>query len=207
MSKTVSIYLVRHGQTDLNRDGRFRGLTDAPLNETGRREASAAAAALAGAGLEAIYSSPMPRALQTARIIAGAVGAGVVTDGSFSDIDYGDWQGLTVEEVALKFGPGALEAWKRDPGSFQFPNGDSMMSVRERLVPALRSLASGGCRSVAVVSHLAVLKVFLLVALDIPFGNFWKLGLENGSVGLLTHSTESGFVLQGWNRAPEVETD
>lgn len=58
-----------------------------------------------------------------------------------------------------------------------------------------------------LLSHLAVLRARLLVAMDVPFGNFWKPGLENGSVGLITHSAESGFVLEGWNRAPEVETD
>lgn len=207
MEKPVRLYLVRHGQTALNRDDRFRGLTDAPLTGLGRLEAAGAGAVLDGSGVSVVHSSPIPRALETARIIADLRGARVEPEESFTDIDYGEWQGLTVEEVARRSGPHMLEFWKRDPAAFVFPGGDSMHSVRERVGPALKRVVSAEDEGVAVVSHLAVLKVCFLVAMELPFEYFWKVGLGNGSVSLFTHTREGGFVLEWWNRAPGVAPD
>jgi len=204
MEQPVELYLVRHGQTELNRDRRFRGLSDAPLNARGRLEAAGAAEILSDSGVEVLYSSPMPRAMETAEIIAGFLGAAVEADEGFTDIDYGEWQGLTVEEVALRFGPAVLESWKRDPGGFAFPGGEEMPSVTQRLGQALERVSGAGRGSVAVVSHLAVLKTCLVHALGLDFDIFWKLGLDNGSVSLFSHTREAGFVLESWNRAPEV---
>ncbi len=125
MTEPVEIHIVRHGQTDLNRDKRFRGLSDAPLNAEGRREAAGAAEILSGSGVSLIHSSPVPRALETSRIIAEHLGARVEPNEAFTDIDYGEWQGLTVDEVAERFGRETLESWRRDPYAFTFPGGDS----------------------------------------------------------------------------------
>jgi broad specificity phosphatase PhoE len=204
MNQPVKLYLVRHGQTELNRDRRFRGLTRAPLNDRGRLEARGAAAILKGSGVDVVRSSPVPRALETAAIIAESLGAHVETDEGFTDVDYGQWQGLTVEEVGERFGPEMLESWKKDPGSFVFPDGDSMRSVRDRLRPAIEGLAGGADDRVVVVSHLAVLKVCFVLTLELPFEYFWRIGLDNGSVSHFTYTPERGFVLEWWNRAPEI---
>jgi broad specificity phosphatase PhoE len=203
MTEPVKLYLVRHGQTDLNRDRRFRGLSDAPLNDEGKYEAAGAARMLAGAGLSNIYTSPVRRAAETATAIAVTTGARVETEEDFTDIDYGDWQGLTVEEVAERFGPEELESWRRDPTSFRFPGGDSMQSVRERLEPALlRAVTDGHEGHLAVVSHLAVLKVCFVVLMGLDMGYFWRIGLDNGSVSLFTHTPAGGFTLERWNEPP-----
>jgi broad specificity phosphatase PhoE len=200
------LYLVRHGETDLNRDRRFRGMSDAPLNEQGRLESRGAARLLSGLGVSAVHTSPVRRAVETAEIIAGELGANVVINEGFIDIDYGEWQGLTVEEVQEKFG-GTLDAWLSDPGGFTFPGGESMLDVRSRLEPALLGIVRdnpGG--SVAAVSHLAVLKVCFILMMGVEFGWFWKLGLDNGSVGLFFHDEENGFRLHSWNCLPKGGT-
>ena len=204
MTEPVRLHLVRHGQTDLNRDKRFRGLSGAPLNGRGRREAAGAGATLSGSRVTLIRSSPVPRALETAGIIGDSIGARIVSDDGFTDIDYGKWQGLTVEEVAERFGPSAIESWRRDPGSFVFPDGDSMRDVRERLGEAVRRAVSGGEESVAVVSHLAVIKICFLVTMELPFEYFWKTDIENGSVSRFAYTPERGFLLEWWNREPDV---
>ncbi len=207
MEQPLRLYLVRHGQTELNRDRRFRGFSDAPLNARGRLEATGAAAALEPSGLEVIYTSPLPRAVETARIIGDALGAAVEIDDGFTDIDYGEWQGLTVEEVEDRFGGEVLGSWKRDPGGFTFPGGDSMDSVAARLGSALERVACAGPQVAAAVSHLAVLKVCFIVAMGVDFDYFWRLGLDNGSVSLLSWEDGSGWVLESWNRAPEVAAE
>jgi len=203
MHEPSKLHLIRHGQTDLNRDRRFRGLSDAPLNDEGKYEAAGAAKLLVDAGLSKIYTSPVPRAAQTATAIAVTTGARLEADDAFIDIDYGDWQGLTVDEVRERFGPEKLKAWRRDPGAFTFPGGDSIQSVMDRLKPALLRVATeAGEGSVAVVTHMAVLKLCFVVLMDVEATYFWKVGLDNGSAGLFTYSPESGFVLERWNQPP-----
>lgn len=203
MPEPSKLYLIRHGQTDLNRDRRFRGLSDAPLNDEGKYEAAGAAKLLVDAGLSKIYTSPVPRAAQTATAIAVTTGARLEADQDFIDIDYGDWQGMTVDEVRERFGPDDLESWRRDPGCFTFPGGDSIQSVMDRLGPALLRVATeAGEGSVAVVTHLAVLKLCFVVLMDLDAKYFWKIGLDNGSAGLFTYSPDRGFVLERWNQPP-----
>jgi broad specificity phosphatase PhoE len=200
MVEPSRLYLVRHGETDLNRDRRFRGMSDVHLNERGRLEAQGAAGILSGSGVSTIHTSPVPRAVETAEIIADEIHAGVVINDGLIDIDYGEWQGLTVEEVQEKFGGGMLETWMRDPGGFTFPGGASMRDVCSRLQPTLLGIVRenpGG--TVAAVSHLAVLKVCFIVMMGVESGWFWKLGLDNGSVSLFSYEEESGFMLHSWN--------
>jgi broad specificity phosphatase PhoE len=203
MGERRRLFLLRHGQSDLNREGRFRGLTDSPLNEVGREEAAGAAAILDGCGVSVVYTSPIRRALQTAEIVAGSVHAAVEQEEGFTDVDYGKWQGLTVQEVEQRFGRSMLESWKRDPEGFTFPDGDSIRSVQSRLVPAIGRAAAGG-ESVAVVSHLAVLKLCFLIIMELPIDYFWKIELYNGSVSMFSHGPDDDFRLELWNRAPRV---
>jgi broad specificity phosphatase PhoE len=201
MLKPTRLYLVRHGQTDLNRDRRFRGMSDVPLNDAGRAEALGAARILAGSGVTRIFTSPIRRSVETAHIIERETGARVAEYPRLTDIDYGGWQGLTVEEVIDRFGREAIESWRRDPGSFRFPGGDSMREVRERVGPALESLVQESPGdAIAAVTHMAVLKVCFLALMELPFDWFWKVGIDNGSVSMFTHGPESGFVLEQWNR-------
>jgi broad specificity phosphatase PhoE len=194
------LYLVRHGQTDLNRDRRFRGLVDAPLNEQGLREAEGAGSILRSAEIPIIYSSPVERAMQTSRMIAAETGSAVQSDERFTDVDYGEWQGLTVEEVRERFGDRAIESWRSDPGSFTFPGGDSMALVRARMEKALPEAAGSGPEHVAVVSHLAVLKVCFVAALGLPFEWFWRVNLTEGSVSVFSWRPGDGFTLEKWNQ-------
>lgn len=204
MTEPATLFLVRHGQTDLNRDKRFRGMTDAPLNEAGRAEVAAAARVLDGTRLKAIHTSPLSRAVQTARIIADVTGCSVEPDRSFLDIDYGEWQGLTVDEVERRFGAAQMDRWVKDPGSFEFPGGDSMSGVIARVDPALRALVqTNGPGPVAVVSHLAVLKVCFLALMDLGFEQFWKIVIDNGSVSRFDYTPEDGFVLGWWNHVEQ----
>jgi len=102
----TTILLARHGETDWNRDGRFQGWADPPLNETGRAQARALAAQLADVPFDAVYSSDLQRAHETALIVAEPHGVPVVADRGLREIDVGSWSGLTRPEVEERF-PGA----------------------------------------------------------------------------------------------------
>ena len=94
--------LARHGETDWNREGRFQGHADPPLNDTGRAQAERLAAELDHVELSAVYSSPLGRATETARIVAAARGLEPIALDALREVDVGSWQGLTREEIIDK---------------------------------------------------------------------------------------------------------
>jgi broad specificity phosphatase PhoE len=102
----TTILLARHGETDWNREGRFQGWADPPLNETGRAQAQVLAGQLADDPFDAVYSSDLRRAHETALIVAGPHQVPVVVDRGLREIDVGSWSGLTRPEIETRF-PGA----------------------------------------------------------------------------------------------------
>lgn len=111
----ITVYLLRHGQTELNAAGRMRGRINVALDETGRTQAEALGLLFKGVPLQRIIASPLQRARQTAAPVAQAVGVPVETEDSFNDRDYGAWTGEVREKVKARFGsvdqaPG-VESW------------------------------------------------------------------------------------------------
>ncbi len=104
------LYLVRHGQSDWNAANRFQGHVDRPLTDLGRTQAEALARELASIALEAIYSSPLRRALDTATAVAAGRDLEVVADDGLREVDVGSWAGLTRAEVEERF-PAEFRRW------------------------------------------------------------------------------------------------
>jgi len=173
------LYLVRHGQTDWNLEGRWQGHADVPLNDRGLQQAAQIAEALAGAGLKAIYSSDLQRARQTAQLLAEAAGLEVRVDARLREIHQGEWQGLLVDEIQARYGE-IFHQRHRDPAAFAPPGGETAAQVKARLLEAIGEI----CRRhpderVAIVSH-----GFALALLRTHFGNHpmtdvWGLIPEN----------------------------
>jgi broad specificity phosphatase PhoE len=157
------IHLVRHGQTIMNAQVRFRGRLDIPLNEVGRAEAQEAARALIGSGLVAVYTSPLGRAREVAEAIAVKNGVGAVREQrDLVNLDYGAWEGLTKEESAA-VDPVAWAAYTRDPEAAVCPEGEAVSDAADRVLAALRAIArSHPGQSVAAVSHGVMLRLAVL---------------------------------------------
>jgi broad specificity phosphatase PhoE len=132
----TTIVLVRHGETDWNRERRFQGHADMPLNDAGRRQARELAELLRAEGLSAVYTSPLGRARETAEIVGERLGLTPIELAALREIDVGDWQGLTVDEVRARYPEQASVAW-RSGG----PNGETHEELSDRVVPALLDLA------------------------------------------------------------------
>lgn len=141
MSATRFIF-VRHGETEWNRKGVFRGRADIPLNERGRRQAAAAGKALAGARAAAIYASPLGRTVETAKIIQQAIRAPrlLIEDG-LNELDRGVWQGLTRAQAKRRYAA-VYRTWYEEPSKAAFPEGESLRAVQEER--GRRSIASNG---------------------------------------------------------------
>lgn len=165
----TELYLVRHGETDWNRQHRIQGLTDIPLNATGRKQARAAGKLLSRRPWDHIYASPLSRALETASIIAGEVGLGEPSAvDALVERNYGEAEGLNFVEIDRKY-----------PNRSEVPGQESRTAVIERVVPALETLATAHPgESLIVVSHGGAIRAMLMAA-D-PAGTHGMI--TNGSV-------------------------
>lgn len=171
----TEFYLIRHGQTAWNRDRVFRGRADIPLDDTGRAEAEAVASWMKDVQLDGVYSSPLSRALETARMLARDRGLRVQTLDGLLDIDYGKWQGLSETEVGDAY-PDLVRQWETSPHTVKFPEGESLAAVRTRSLACVHDLARrhpGG--TLALISHRVVLKVLCLTLLELPDSHFWRI--------------------------------
>ena len=203
MSATT-IHLVRHGQTILNTEVRFRGRRDVPLNRTGRRQAIAAGHLLADTGLTAVYSSPLGRAYEVGTAIATAAGLDdVIPQEDLVNLDYGRWEGLTKEE-SEEVDADAWQKYLNDPASAACPGGERLVAAGDRAVRALKAMgAAHPGETVAAVSHGVMLRLAVLhtagqVTDDWQFkidtGGAISFEVENGEVRLLSKVADGEFV-------------
>lgn len=192
MAQIGVIHLLRHGQTILNQDVRYRGQRDLPLNRTGRREALAAARALADARVEAVYASPLARALEVGTAIAAAnLLEDVVEHQGLLNLDYGRWEGLTREECRT-VDPEAWERYLTDPEHAHCPGGESLAAAADRVVRALRELGERHAgATVAAVSHGVMLRLAVLRIAG-PITENWQFALPPD--GSLTFEIEDGEI-------------
>jgi phosphoserine phosphatase len=180
----IRFVLVRHGQTEWNLNERFRGRLDIALNETGLRQAEAAARSLANAGITAIYTSPLSRARQTAEAIGAALGLPVNEMDELTDFNFGAWQGLTPKEVEARYHD-LHHQWFNDPANLHIPGGETLKDVRLRVLEGLGRLISAHAdQTVALVTHKVICKVMLLAILDVDNSGFWRLEQDNSAISV-----------------------
>lgn len=191
----TTIYLIRHGQTDWNRDKIFRGRADVPLNERGREEARALSKHLEHVRPRACYSSPLSRAFETAEIAVRPHSLEVQPDDGVIDIDYGAWQGLPDAEVSKRFTP-LRQRWLETPQRVKFPGGESLAMVRKRALGSLERIRSEHPEGVVfVVAHRVVTKVIMCAALGLANSAFWKIRQDNCAYNIIELSEDGAVVV------------
>jgi probable phosphoglycerate mutase len=158
------LFLVRHGATTASAEDRFAGAIDTPLSDEGRRQASLLGDRLARETLDAVYSSPMQRAMDTARLASGREPH---PEPALKEIAHGHWEGLTRQEAETKFAD-EMAAWEEDPFTFAPEGGESGVSVLARALPVIRQIVEQHAgKQVLVVSHKATLRLVLCSLLGI----------------------------------------
>lgn len=179
------IILVRHGQTEWNRVERFRGRVDVPLNETGFKQAEATGRRVAEKWKPvAVYSSPLSRAVKTAEAIAKHFDLKVQIHPGLADIDYGDWQGLSPEEVGERWAE-MLDKWYNAPQLAVIPNGETLAALRERAIKTVNELAERHAgETILLLGHTVINRVILLGVLGLENERFWRIKQEPCAINL-----------------------
>jgi broad specificity phosphatase PhoE len=169
------VIIVRHGRTEWNRVERFRGRVDIGLDEVGVKQAESAGKRIKGWPISAIYSSPLRRALSTAEIIAANFALKVQPMPGLIDIDYGEWQGLSTEEVVARDGC-LYSQWIECPHEAEFPGGESFIEVRDRVASVVDDLIQQHPKeTVVLVSHKVICQILILSLLGLDSSHFWQV--------------------------------
>ena len=193
----TQVTLVRHGETEWNVKEVFRGRIDIGLNETGMRQAELLAQHLSNIKIDAVYSSPLKRALTTAEKIASYHKLDVVVTPGLMDLDFGEWQGLSGREVRDKYKELYAE-WINHPELVRMPAGESLDDVRERAMGVVDGLIAKYDGSVVLVSHRVVNKVLICALLGLGNSHFWNIEQDTCGTTIFTYENER-FILTRHN--------
>ncbi|MFZ0406828.1 MAG: histidine phosphatase family protein [Cyanobium sp.] len=188
------LLLVRHGETDWNREGRFQGQIDIPLNANGLAQADAARRFLAQVPIQRAYTSPMARPRQTAeRILLDHPGVPLTCNAGLVEIGHGLWEGQLEKEIAEGW-PELLGNWKSQPHSVQMPEGETLQDVCDRSLTAWNRIAGSldPTETALVVAHDAVNKMILCALLGLGPEAFWAIKQGNGGVTVVDYPHGAG---------------
>lgn len=195
----TEILLTRHGDVPWLEPQRFRGRADLKLTDTGIAQAEATARRIDASWRPgAIYASPLDRTLRTARIIAEPLRLPVQPLDGLIDIDYGAWQGLTLDEARDRW-PAEAGLWQRRPDLVRPPGGESLQDVLARVAEALRLItARHPQETILLVGHDSVNRVLLLHAVELPLARYWQIGQDPCAISRIEAKAE-GFVVHTMN--------
>ena len=185
----MKLYLVRHGETEWNKRGRFQGQRDIGLNARGLSQAKETAKAIAEDGEIALYSSPLQRTMQVANEISLLAHVPVAPMAGVKELDLGELEGVTGEDMRNLW-PDVYSAWNQDPGTLAMPKGESLSQLQERTWRSLLELeeAHSGDDVVVLVSHNFAIRTMIHKILGLPLANFHRLSLSLSSICTLEYT-------------------
>jgi broad specificity phosphatase PhoE len=185
----MKLFCIRHGETSYNMAGRIQGQSDSELSPLGRRQCEAVAQTLAGFEIEAVISSPLKRAAESAKIIADMLRVDVKLDPRLMEIHAGIFQSHTWEEIDERF-PAESRQWRSHDPDFRIPGGESRRDIMQRAAEAFYALREARYRQAIVVAHGGSLAGAFKALLDIPAQRN-PFSLANGSISTLLWDSEA----------------
>jgi broad specificity phosphatase PhoE len=192
------IFLIRHGRPDWGDEPRYTGTTDLPLGDLGLRQAERLAESLAGEHFDAVYSTGMRRTDDTAAALARERGLRVEPVAELSEIDFGEWEGLTTAEIQARW-PDLFAARGRDPANVRCPGGENYRDLAARALPAFRSLARRHVGdSIAIIAHQAINRTILADVLGLPLERVRSIAQSPAALNRIENH-EDGLVVSSIN--------
>jgi broad specificity phosphatase PhoE len=181
------IYLVRHGETESNRKGIFRGRLNIPLSQRGKAQADDLKRYFEKIPVDIVYTSPLQRAVETAETAFPALKP--IKEPLIDNLDLGEWSGKDKKMVMERF-PQQWEDWVKRPESITFPGGECLDDVLKRSHLFLQKVISHEAETIAAVSHRSVVKVILAAVIGLEKNYYWKFHLDNASVSQVYYEPE-----------------
>ncbi|MGA2182153.1 MAG: alpha-ribazole phosphatase [Bryobacteraceae bacterium] len=186
----TAVWLIRHAEPDASVRGRCYGSLDTGLSPAGREQAARLAERLLAEPFASLCSSPRRRATETAEAIAAPHGLAITILPEFRELDFGDFEGLTYDDIATTH-PDLYRKWMETPTLVQFPNGESFTQMRARVLSAYHALlAQHEGQTIAIVTHGGVVRIVLADALGVPGENVFRIAQRYGSLNLIRHLGE-----------------
>jgi phosphoserine phosphatase len=200
--EALRLLLVRHGETDWNRQGKFQGQIDVPLNDHGRLQGQQAADFLKDIPIDFAVSSSMLRPKETAELIlAHHRQVALAVDDRLREISHGRWEGCLEREIESAY-PGELERWQTTPAEVQMPDGENIQQVWDRAIAAWDALVNqrlSSGQTGLVVAHDAVNKVILCHLAGLGPEHIWSFKQGNGAVSVIDYAPTGQPMLTAMN--------
>lgn len=188
----TTIFLARHGESDWNVEKRFQGHSDRPLTERGREQAHALADLVASEKIDAVYTSPLSRARETAEIVAARAGLEPVALPELREVDTGSWSGLSRADVEARF-PEGFTRWRS--GGSGWEDGETYKEMAERVIGALQTIAEDHPDGrVLVISHGGPIRAIHAAAEDVAIEDYRRLKPVEPNARLSAVAVENGRV-------------
>lgn len=178
-----TLYIVRHGETEWNKIGRYQGITNVPLNENGIAQAKACGNALKDVHFDRILSSDLSRALVTAETIRGNRQLEIKTEERLREINFGDWEKLLFTEIEERW-PGLIDQMYRRPDIVKVPNGESFQEVQDRAWSAVSDFLNENNEdeTILITCHGGTIRTILCKLLDISISHCWNFSQGNTAI-------------------------
>lgn len=191
----TAVFVLRHPETTWNEEQRYQGRLESPLSSKGEAQSPVVAQAFAGQNIDAVYASPLGRALHLAEAVAEASGAPVKIDHRLTELGQCPWEGRQLGEIQKTY-PDLYEAWYGRPDEVTFPHGENLKTVQARALSFLEDIyKSHPTSQVAVVTHSVVIMVMVASALSLSLRYVHNIRLANGGITTLCGTKAPGTLL------------
>jgi len=189
----MKLYLVRHGQTDMNKEKLYYGWTDCPINDVGRKQAETLHQYFKNIHCHKVITSDLKRSIETAEIITKGQNVVLEKRQAFRELNFGLWEGKHYKVLQKEY-PDAFEQWGRDWKSFCMPEGEAFFTFYERIRKELENVIqqTPEDNTVLLVTHNGVMSAMLCVLTGAGYDGFWRFFLEQETYSLV--SVRNGLI-------------
>lgn len=181
----MRLIMTRHGETQWNVERKTQGRSDTVLTENGMEQARALSRRIGSIPFDCVYTSPLKRARETARILAQSRSVPIINDAALTEMCFGEWEGLTFSRIGELY-PAQLELWSHSPNLCQIPSGEPFQTLTERCEAFLkRVLERHEGFTVVAVSHSVPTKVIAALCLGVPMEKIHNIRIDNVSLTII----------------------
>ena len=190
----TEIIIIRHGETEWNKTGRFQGHSDVPLSAEGRAQAAALGKNLVVDHVDAIYASDLTRAMETAAPLAQRFGLEVISDPLLRELNFGSWEGRNFNDVNAE-NPDAMKTFYNDPERVNIPDSEPFPEFQQRVAGRVREIvAQERGKRIVIVSHGASIRILFADILSMPIRSIWHVSQLNTAVNKIRFE-DDGFAV------------